>query len=77
MTRVLAISQRQAQTLFRAAEAEQAIVEVKIGNTVIRLIPKCYAEIKTPAVDVESSPSSFDTLDAYKVWREKTRAGRD
>lgn len=43
MTRSLAISQRQAQTLIRAAEAEKAIVEVQVGNTTYRLIPKCHA----------------------------------
>lgn len=44
MTRALAISQRQAQTLFRAAEAERGIVEVEIGAAVFRLIPECRAE---------------------------------
>lgn len=44
MTRTLAISQRQAQTLFRAAQAERGIVEVEIGTTVFRLIPECRAE---------------------------------
>lgn len=37
--RALPLTQRQAQTLLRAAEAEGGIVEVKIGTTVIRLIP--------------------------------------
>ena len=44
MSRALAITQRQAQTLLRAAEAERAIVEVKVGETVIRLIPECHAQ---------------------------------
>lgn len=44
MSRALAISKRQAQTLLRAAEAERGIVEVKIGDTVFRLIPECHAQ---------------------------------
>ena len=44
MNRPLAISQRQAQTLLRAAEAEKGIVEVKVGNTVFRLIPESIAK---------------------------------
>lgn len=51
MTRQLAISQRQAQTLFRAAEAERGIVEVKVGETVFRLIPACRAQ-ETKAIDL-------------------------
>lgn len=48
MTRQLAISQRQAQTLFRAAEAERGIVEVKVGETVFRLIPAVFAQKERP-----------------------------
>lgn len=44
MTRALPLTQRQAQTLLRAAEAERGIVEVKIGETVIRLIPECLTQ---------------------------------
>jgi hypothetical protein len=44
MGRALAINKRQAQTLFKAAEAERGIVEVKIGDTVFRLIPECHAQ---------------------------------
>ena len=42
--RALAISKRQAQTLLRAAEAERGIVEVKVGDTVFRLIPASLAQ---------------------------------
>lgn len=52
MTRALALSQRQAQTLLRAAEAERGIVEVKIGDTVIRLIPESLAQPEKP-IDAE------------------------
>jgi hypothetical protein len=52
VTRHLAITQRQARTLLRAAEAERGIVEVKIGETVIRLIPECHAQPEQP-VDKE------------------------
>ncbi len=48
MTKPLAISQRQTQTLLRAAEAEKAIVEVKVGDTVFRLIPACLAQVEKP-----------------------------
>jgi hypothetical protein len=48
MTRALPITQRQAQTLLRAAEAEKGIVEVKIGDTVIRLIPAVHAQQDQP-----------------------------
>lgn len=51
MTRSLAISQRQARTLIRAAEAEKAIVEVQVGNTTYRLIPKCHAPEPTVTLD--------------------------
>ncbi len=44
MTRALALSQRQARSLLRAAEAEHGIVEVKIGSTVFRLIPASLAQ---------------------------------
>ena len=56
MGRALAISQKQAQSLLRAAEAERGIVEVKVGETVIRLIPECLAQQKRPvdrAEDIE------------------------
>lgn len=51
MSRALAISQRQAQTLIRAAEAEKAIVEVKVGNVIYRLIPKSRAEMAADILD--------------------------
>lgn len=51
MTRALAISKRQAQTLLRAAEAERGIVEVKIGAAVFRLIPASLAQVERPIDD--------------------------
>ena len=45
MTRALAVSKRQAQTLLKAAEAEKAIIEVKVGETVFRLIPASLAQV--------------------------------
>lgn len=53
MTRALALSQRQARTLLRAAEAERGIIEVKIGDTVIRLIPESLAQPAKPIDDDE------------------------
>ena len=44
MTRQLALSQRQARTLLRAAEAERGIIEVKVGDKVFRLIPESLAQ---------------------------------
>lgn len=71
MTRALAISQRQAQTLLRAAEAEKAIVEVKVGETTFRLIPASLAQASRPIDD----PDSFDTFEQYLAWRDGTGAG--
>jgi len=51
MTRALPLTQRQAQTLLRAAEAEKGIVEVKIGATVIRLIPASLAQAERRAAE--------------------------
>ena len=48
MARALPITQRQAQTLLRAAEAERGIIEVKIGDKVIRLIPATLAQDERP-----------------------------
>jgi hypothetical protein len=74
MTRALALSQRQAQTLLRAADAERGIVEVKIGNTVFRLIPECLAQ-ESSKVDRPITADSFDTLDDYLAWRDRSGAG--
>lgn len=74
MTRALALSQRQARTLLRAAEAERGIIEVKIGDTVIRLIPESLAQAKAP-IDADVSPEAFDTLDEYLAWRDRSGAG--
>lgn len=50
VTRALAVSKRQAQTLLRAAEAEKAIIEVEIkdGSPVFRLIPASRAQEQRP-----------------------------
>jgi len=56
MTRALAISQRQAQTLLRAAEAERGIVEVKIGDVTYRLIPAVHAQAEMP---VDGKPKGY------------------
>lgn len=44
MTRPLAITEKQARTLIRAAEKEKAVIEVKVGDTVIRLIPAVHTQ---------------------------------
>lgn len=43
MTRPLALTQRQAEAIIRAAEATHAVAEVKIGDAVVRLIPAVLA----------------------------------
>lgn len=48
MSRALPITQHQAQVLLRAAEAEKAIIEVKVGETVFRLIPTSLAQDERP-----------------------------
>lgn len=53
MTRALPVTQRQAQALLRAAEAEKAIVEVKVGEAVYRLIPASLAQPKERIDDGE------------------------
>jgi hypothetical protein len=71
VTRNLAISKRQAQTLLRAAEAEKAIVEVKVGDTTFRLIPASLAQ----ADRIMDDPESFDTFEQYAAWRDRQGAG--
>jgi DNA-binding transcriptional regulator LsrR (DeoR family) len=44
VSKPLAITERQARTLLRAADKERGIVEVKIGDTVVRLIPEILAQ---------------------------------
>ena len=48
MSKALPITQRQAKALLRAAEAEKAIIEVKVGETVFRLIPAVLAQDERP-----------------------------
>jgi hypothetical protein len=67
MSRALAVTKRQAQTLLRAAEAEKGIVEVKVGDAVFRLIPASLAQGK-PEVD---DPDQFDTFEQYAAWRDR------
>lgn len=48
VTRALPITEHQARTLLRAAGKEGGIVEVKIGETVIRLVPASLAQEAKP-----------------------------
>lgn len=50
MTRALPLTQREAQTLLKAAEAEGGVIEVKVGEKVFRLIPATLAQ-KERAID--------------------------
>lgn len=51
MSRALPLTERQARTLLRAAEKEHGVVEVKIGETVIRLVPASLAQDIKPVDD--------------------------
>ena len=53
MSRNLAVTQRQARTLLRAAEAERAVVEVQVGTVIYRLIPACLAPALLKPLDAE------------------------
>lgn len=44
MPRQLGITKRQAKALLKAANEERAIVEVKLENSVVRLIPAVLAD---------------------------------
>lgn len=44
MSRSLALTERQARALYRAADKEGGIAEVKIGDAVVRLIPASLAQ---------------------------------
>lgn len=52
MTRTLAITRRQADTLFKAADKAGGIVEVETPIGIIRIIPAALAK-KGEAVDKE------------------------
>jgi hypothetical protein len=44
VSRPLALTERQARALYRAAEKEGGVAEVKIGDAVVRLIPATLAQ---------------------------------
>ena len=50
MSKSLPLTERQARALYRAAEKEGGVAEVKIGETVVRLIPASLAQ-ETREVD--------------------------
>lgn len=75
-SRHLAISQRQAQTLLRAAERENAIVEVETGSSIYRLIPKCLVKDSQQGGRTRSS-ETFASMDEYRAWKERTVADQD
>ena len=75
-SRQLAISQRQARTLLRAAEQEKGIVEVETGDLVYRLIPKSLADGRAQGNRIHTS-QKFASLDEYRAWKERTVADKD
>jgi hypothetical protein len=48
MSRALILTEKQARTLIRAADKERAVVEVKVGDVVFRLIPADLAHLDRP-----------------------------
>lgn len=76
MTRALPLTERQARALYRAADKEGGIAEVKIGNTVVRLIPATLAQDRS-VLDPAREPESFDTLEDYLSWRDRSGAGEN
>lgn len=56
MTRALALTEKQARTLIRAAGKERAVIEVKVGDTVFRLIPADLAQELKP---VDEKPKGY------------------
>lgn len=72
MTRALALTEKQARTLIRAAEKEKAVVEVKVGNTIIRLIPAVHAQAER-GIDEVKTADDFQTLSEWKAWRDRNR----
>lgn len=48
MTRALALSKRQVTALCKGAEAAGFVAEVKIGDVVVRLVPKAEAQPERP-----------------------------
>ncbi len=44
MGRALPVTQRQAEALLRAADKQGGVIEVKVGETVFRLIPASLAQ---------------------------------
>lgn len=76
MTKALSVSQRQAQALLRAADAEHAIIEVKLGDAVLRLIPASLAQDRK-TVDQPVNPENFESLDDYLAWRDRENARKD
>ncbi len=76
MTQALPVTQRQAQALLRAAEAEHGIIEVKVGDTVFRLIPASLAQDRK-GVDQPMNPENFESLDDYLAWRDRENARKD
>lgn len=53
MTRALPLKQKQVTALAKGAAAAGCIAEVKIGDVVIRLIPKEIAQAERPIDDDE------------------------
>ena len=56
MTRILAITKRQAKTLLQAATEAGAIVEIETPIGVVRLIPGTLADKPKP---VDSEPKGY------------------
>lgn len=76
MTQPLAIPQRQVTAICRGAAKAGFVAEVKIGEVVVRLIPEDRAQAAAQ-FDIPETPEACTTLDEYRAWRDRSRAGED
>lgn len=73
MSKPLALKQKQITALAKGAAAAGCIAEVKIGDTVVRLVPIDHPQATRP-IDAAVNPEAFDTLDEYLAWRDRSGA---
>ncbi|MDR7221694.1 hypothetical protein [Aminobacter aminovorans] len=62
MTRKLAISQKQAEALLRAAQKHRGIIEVETLMGTVRLIPECHVGNRVLAETPSDPPSNEDDV---------------
>lgn len=74
--RPLDISQRQVRAIIRAAAKEGHRAELVLGKTVVRLIPdtRDVRPQSEGVIDEAPDPETFESLDDYLAWRDRSRA---